>query len=341
MKKSLALLLIVGMSFIFSSCGTSDDNTLVVSTWAFGADSIEELWVKPFEEKTGVDVILDTGGTGERFSKVQSNPNHGVDIMFTSQYYEALGQKDGLWKEIDSSKLSNLDKLYDSAKAPNGANYGPAYTYNRLSIVYNPNLISEVDSMDDVLNNDEINAITIPTIQDTHGPSLLQEIANTIDVDLYTQEGEDAVFKEVEKLSKKVVKPYTSSTDVINLMKSEEAQLALVPEYYFNSIQEVVPDVKWVDPKEGAVLNFNTIDITATTEKEDLAYEFIDFIISTPIQSDVADAQLDPPVNKEVQLEEYIKGIPFTSIDEFETVNYTEAVNNMKDWENRWNEIFG
>ncbi|WOO88347.1 extracellular solute-binding protein [Mollicutes bacterium LVI A0078] len=340
MKKLISLL--ASFVLVLAGCGSSsDDNTLVISTWDFNVDLMEETWIQPFEEETGIDVVLDTGSTGERYSKVESNPNHGVDIMFTSQYYESKGQEAGLWADFDSSKLENYDKLYTNAQAPNGEAGGPAYTYNRLAIVYNADSVDgELSSWADIVNNDSIEKITIPNITDTHGPSLLYAIADTLGVDLFTPEGEDAVFAELEDLKSIVTKPYTSSTDVINMMQSGEAQVALVPEYYFDSIKEVVPGATWVDPTEGAVLNFNTIDITAASEKQDMAYQFIDYMLSTEVQANVAAAHLDPPVNSEVQLDTYIDGIPFESVDSFDSIDYTQVIEHMDDWQVRYNEIY-
>ncbi len=340
MKKLISVITV--LMLVLVGCGSSnDDNTLVISTWDFNVDLMEETWIKPFEEQTGIDIVLDTGSTGERYSKVESNPNHGIDIMFTSQYYESRGQEAGLWKDFDFSRLENGDKLYENAKAPNGSSGGPAYTYNRLAIVYNADLVEgEITSWNDITTNDSIEKITIPNITDSHGPSLLYAIADTLEVDLFTPEGEDAVFTALENLKPIVTKPYTSSTDVINMMQSGEAQLALVPEYYFDSIKEVVPNAKWVDPKEGAVVNFNTIDITASSEKEDLAYEFIDYMLSTEVQTTVANAHLDPPVNSEVELDTYIEGIPFAPVDSFDAIDYTKVIEKMDDWQVRFNEIY-
>lgn len=341
MKVKNILLLFVGV-ILLTACGKQDDDkTLVISTWDFNVDLMEEVWVKPFEEKTGIDIVLDTGSTGERYSKVEANPNSGVDVMFTSQYYDSKGQAADLWQEFDHSKLTNEDKLYKNAQAPNGAKSGPAYTYNRMAIVYDgDNVSGDVTSWKDIMENDSIKNITIPNITDTHGPSLLYAIAQTLGVDLFTPEGEDAVFATLEKLQDKVVKPYSSSTDVINMMQSGEVQAALVPEYHYNSIKEVVPGAKWVDPAEGSVLNFNTIEILKSSEKADLAYEFIDYIISTEVQQKIAEAQLDAPVNQEVKLDEYIKGIPFTPIDKFQSIDYTKVNEHMADWQVRWNEIY-
>ncbi len=333
----ISVLLIGGLTL----SGCSNKEELVVSTWAFGVDQMEETWVKPFEEEYGVDVVLDTGGTGERYSKLESNPNSDVDVFITSQDYDYKGQKAGLWQDFDDSKLTNYDDLYDSAKNPNGEKTGPAYTYNRLAIVYNPELVEgDVSSFKEILEREDITSIAIPDIIDTQGPSFLQLMANTLGVDLYSKEGSDKVFKEIEKLSDKVVKNYISSTDVITMMETKEAQVALVPEYYYKSIQEVVPDAKWVDPKEGAVMNFNTMEITKNTDNPELAYKFIDFMISQDIQTNVANAQMDAPVNKEADVDSFIEGIPFTNLDEFETIDYSKMSENMDAFTKRWYEIF-
>lgn len=338
--KKIALIITMTLG-LFSFTGCDKKEELVVSTWAFGVDKMEENWVKPFEEEYGVDIVLDTGGTGERYAKLESNPNSDVDVFITSQDYENKGKEAGLWKDFDDSKLENYDELYDSAKNPNGENTGPAYTYNRLALVYNKDLVNfDINSIEDIIDNDEITSIAIPDIIDTQGPSFLQLIANTLGEDLYSEEGKNKVFETIDKLSNKVVKNYISSTDVITMMENKEAQLALIPEYYYKSVKEVIPNATWVDPKEGSVMNFNTMEITKNTDKEDLAYKFIDFMISKKIQTDVANAQMDAPVNKTVDIDSFIEGIPFTPIDAFKTIDYRQMSNNMEDFTKRWYEIF-
>ncbi len=337
-KLSIFGILVVG---VLTLSGCSNKEQLVVSTWAFGVDSMEENWVKPFEKEYGVDIVLDTGGTGERYAKLESNPNSDVDVFITSQDYDHKGQKADLWQEFDDSKLTNYNDLYDSAKNPNGKNTGPAYTYNRLAIVYNPELVDgDISSFKELLDRDDITSLAIPDIIDTQGPSFLQLMANTLGVDLYSKEGSDQVFKEVEKLSNKVVKNYISSTDVITMMETKEAQVALVPEYYYRNIQEVVPSAKWVDPSEGAVMNFNTMEITKNCDNPELAYQFIDFMISKKIQTDVANAQMDAPVNKTADIDSFIEGIPFSSLDNFKTIDYAKMSDNIDDFTNRWYKIF-
>ncbi len=338
MKK---LVFVLGLTIItLSGCSSSNDNTLVVSTWDFNLDEVQEIWIDPFEEATGIEVVLDTGGTGERYSRISTNPNNDVDVVFMSQAYAEEGKEAGLWLDFDQSQLANYDELYDVAKTPNGENAGPAYTYNRLGIVYNPNLVGEINSWKDIAENDDITAITIPTIADSHGPSLIYAVADVMGVDPYAEEGYNKVFEELEALQPKIVKPFTSSTDVITMMQSSEVQVALVPEYYYASIKEVLPEAKWVDPTEGAVLNMNTINITANSDNVDEAYQFIDYMISSDLQQRSAEAQLDAPVNKEVELDSYIEGVPFTPIDEFDVVDYSKVVDLLDIWTDKWNSIF-
>ncbi len=65
---------------------------------------------------------------------VESPEDYDVVIigdMFVDQLREA-----GVLETFDSSKLSNISGIYENARAPMGEGYGPAYTFNRLGIVY-------------------------------------------------------------------------------------------------------------------------------------------------------------------------------------------------------------
>lgn len=87
MKKQWKLL--VGallLTTVMTGCsGKSEDESskkqLVVSTWGLS----QEVWEKevkvPFEEKFDCELVLEVGGTNERYTKLANNPNAAVDIM--------------------------------------------------------------------------------------------------------------------------------------------------------------------------------------------------------------------------------------------------------------------
>ena len=141
MKKQWKLL--VGallLTTVMTGCsGKSEDESskkqLVVSTWGLS----QEVWEKevkvPFEEKFDCELVLEVGGTNERYTKLANNPNAAVDIMELSQSAAANGYDAGLFEKIDYSKIPNAEFLIDPAKQLAESGAGAAYVIN-LSLIH-------------------------------------------------------------------------------------------------------------------------------------------------------------------------------------------------------------
>jgi len=88
---------------------------------------------------------------------VESPEDYDVVIigdMFVDQLREA-----GVLETFDSSKLSNISGIYENARAPMGEGYGPAYTFNRLGIVYDSAFCDvEIKSIADLWNPEHCRA---------------------------------------------------------------------------------------------------------------------------------------------------------------------------------------
>src|SRR3954469_11124480 len=110
MKKKLGLVsLTLVTASILAACGGGSDKsegkepkTLVISTFGLEEDKMQEDVFKPFEEKYNVDIVLETGTSSERLTKLKSNPNSTVDVIELSQSNAADGVSAGLFEKIDS-----------------------------------------------------------------------------------------------------------------------------------------------------------------------------------------------------------------------------------------------
>ena len=103
---------------------------LTVSTFSFNAELLQKNVYDPFMEATGCELIVEGGKNAERVTKIKEAPG-SYDVVIIGDAFVADLIEEGLVESLDSSHLTNLDALYDNAKAPFGAEYGPAYTFNR------------------------------------------------------------------------------------------------------------------------------------------------------------------------------------------------------------------
>ena len=248
----------------------------------------------------------------------------------------------GLIDTIDSTKLTNLDGLYDVAKAPFGEEYGPAYTFNRLGIVYDKSTCPiEIKSWADLWNPELEGSIAIPDITTTTGPLFYYSVAEM--ENLTPGKDDDAIFAKMEELKPNVMKTYTSANDTITMLNQGEISVAVLLDYSYTSAKSASEDYVWVDPTEGSYSGFNTINIIKGTKNKELAEAFVNFYISKEVQEAEALDGVDAPVRKDVELTEE-QAANFTygeeMINSLQIPDWAVINENKADWTNRWNELF-
>lgn len=349
MKKLLSLLLLSVLTFALAACtsngnGDTDGDSaaekpskLVISTWGFSEDFFREEVYKPFEEKHNVEIVLDTGNNADRLNKVRQG-NSDVDVIFLSDYYAQQGISDDLFEIIDRSKITNIEKIYETAKAPLGEDYGPAYTIAQFGIAYNPDEVkTPITGWKDLWNKELEGKITIPGITSTSGPMFLDAASK---VSGSQEFNEDQAFTQMKKLMPNVVKEYGQTSEFVNMFSQGEIAAGPIMEMYFASLQEAVPNAKFVSPEEGGYAVMNTVNIVKGSDQKEMAEEFINHILSTEVQEKSAKAKVDSPVNTDVKLsEEDAKGLTYGEdvINSLTVLNMEYVNKNSKAWIDRWN----
>ncbi|MCM3694330.1 ABC transporter substrate-binding protein [Neobacillus niacini] len=346
MKKKLGLVsLTLVTASILAACGGGDKDaseekqTLIISTFGLEEDKMQEDVFKPFEEKYNVDIVLETGTSSERLTKLKSNPNSTVDVIELSQSNAADGVSADLFEKIDSSKAPNMDNLIDSAKELAADGSGPAYTLNSIGIVYNKKT-TEIKEWDDLWDSSLKGKISIPDITTTFGPAMVYLASSHKDVELTTDNGK-AAFEGITDLAPNVVKTYSKSSDLANMFQSGEITAAVVGDFAVPLITESNPDVAYVVPESGTYANFNTININKNSKNKDLAYKYIDWRLSQEVQEKTAGSLNEAPTNKNVVLdEETAKNKTYGDVAQ--RTNKVDSIfvnKNLESWINQWNRI--
>ena len=325
-----------------STGGSADgQKELVISTWGFSEDFLQESVFQPFEKEHNVKIVLETGNNAERLNKIRQGSTN-VDLIYLSDYYAQQAIDDDLLEPIDRTQLTNLDQIYDIAKAPNGEKYGPAYTVAQLGIAYNPELVSgEVTSWSDLWKPEFANNLTMPAITATAGPMMIDAASRVAGNKEFN---EDAAFTQLKKLDPSVVKYYSQTSEYVNMIGQEEIAGGPIMEMYFKDIQAAVPGAKFVTPSEGAYAVINTVNIVKGSDNKELAEEFIDWQLSKDVQEKSAKAKVDSPVNKDVVLtDEEAQGITYGAdiIENLRKLDMEFVNKSMPVWTDRWNREIG
>lgn len=324
-----------------SDTASSADNSgeLIVSTFALSEDVIKRDVLDPFSEENDVEITYEVGNSSERFTKLQNNPNSTIDVIELSQANAATGVAEGLFEELDETKVPNLAKLVDGAKDAI-ATSGAPYTMNSIGIIYNEEAAGmTIDEWSDLWDPSLAGKISIPDITTTFGPAMLHVASDYKGVDITTDAGA-AGFEALTELKPNIIKTYSKSSDLANLFQSGEIVAAVVGDFAFPIISEANPDVQFLVPESGTYANFNTLNVVASSDNKEAAYAFINWKLSQELQTTTAASLNEAPTNVEVELdEETARNKTYGDVAQrAKAVDFTFVNENLADWINQWNE---
>ncbi|MEM7693010.1 MAG: ABC transporter substrate-binding protein [Pseudomonadota bacterium] len=294
-----AALLAVGLQ----APAAAADRTLTISVYGFAQDAFKELVYTPFEAQCDCTLVVETGNSVERLAKMEANQADPVIDMAVLSTHDALSaSRKGLLQPIDVTKLSNYEKLYDIAKDPLGDMMGVGYTFYATSIVYRTDKVT-VESWADLLSPELAGNVALPDITTNQGPPALFMLGKALgDDDTALAAPMAAVGEKVDD----IVTFYVRSSQLAQLMRQEEIWAAPVGRFAWGRFKDNGLPMAWATPTEGQTGGMNVMVMTKGNGNEDLALEFMDFWISTPIQTALAEALVDSPANAEVTVSDEI-----------------------------------
>lgn len=337
---SLALAALLGTAAAVPATA-QEKKTLTISMWGFNGDKLEAFLFKPFKEKYGVDIVLETGNAGDRLNKVKIRGG-GVDLIYLSDVFSETGLTDKVFEKIDPAKVPNLKDIYPIAQAPQGEGYGPAYTIGRYGIVYDSAKVKPVTTWADLWRDDLKKKISLPGFNTTAGPLIALVAAERKKVDPY-KEAEKA-FSSLAEIKPNLVKTYNTGSELVNLFSTGEVSVASVQDFVFPQLKAAVPTAVWADLGDGAFSTFNTVNVVVGTKNKDLALAFINHHLSAEVQKALAVAGTDAPANRTVELTP-AEAAPWTygeaTIKTLRRIDYAKVNAAKPDWQDRWNDIFG
>lgn len=347
MKKIVKGILAGAMAVSLCACSSGNDSSeekvLVVSSFNLAEDTTARDVFEPFEKEFNCKVTKELDVVSTRLQKLQANPeNSNIDVIELSQVTATQGIQAGLFQEIDYSKIPNIENQIASAQALN-TGYGPAYTGNAMGIIYDKEALGfELTSWADLWKAELEGKIAIPTFSNTFGPAFVNIASDYKGVNVADDQG-DAAFEALAELKPNVVKTYSKSADVANMMSSGEIDVAVIGDYAFNTVNKAREGLTFFFP-EGTYASFNTINITKNCKNVELAYEWINYRLSEEVENRTASLENnglgEVPVNKNVQVaagtnvERTFNAIQAGA----KAVDYDVVLPLMDTWSTRWNQ---
>lgn len=338
MKSLIASVALLALSPLAAA---AQDRTLTISVYAFAQDDFKTIVYDPFETKCGCKLVVETGNSVERIAKMEANKaNPVIDMAVVSMADALSASRKDLVDKIDTSKLTNFGKLYDVAKDPNGDGMSVGYTFYATSIAYRSDKM-KIESWADLLKPEYVGHVAFPNVTTNQGPPALFMLGKAIGKDTPDLKGAIAAVGEKKD---DIVTFYEKSSQLVQLMQQEEIWAAPIGRFSWAGFTKLDVPVAWATPKEGQTGGMNVMVLAKGSKNQDLALQFMDFWLSTDIQTKLAEKLVDSPANKEVKLSEAAANNLTYGEDTAKSLKLIPsavALDNRDAWLKEWNSTVG
>lgn len=276
--------------FIFMSLVLTlfaNEKVLYVYNWSeYMPDSV----LKNFTKETGIKVKYSTYDSNEAmYAKIKTIGSSSYDVIVPSTYYVNKMSKENLLVKLDKSKLpnyKNLDKKLLSRPFDPNNDYSIPYVWGSTGISYNANLISEkIDSWKNLWSPEYKNSILLnDDMREVFGIAL--KILGYSSNSTNPKEIEEA-YNKLKELLPNVKMFYSESQKQVYL--NEEVKLGM----NFNGegfmANEENEAIKYIYPKEGALLWIDSLVIPKGAKNIDNALAFINYLLKPEVSKIISE----------------------------------------------------
>src|SRR5574344_34555 len=294
-----------------SSCAKKDDKTLYLYNWTYYTP--DEV-LKDFEKEFGVTVKVDSYASNEEmYAKIKAGAK-GYDIVVPSQDYASIMINQGMFRELDQSKMTN--KKYINPVVLQKATYDPdmkycmPYYFGAAGIAVNKQKVTDYQKSWNIFARKDLKGhmSMLDDMREVIGDALAYQGHSVNSLD-------DAELSTAKELIINDWKPNLVKFDAEGFGKSFASGDFWVCQGYAEVVYGEVPEDKQADmidffiPPEGGPSYLDSMCILKDAPHYELANEFINFIQRPEIYAQFLDAFHFPCfVNTEAQ--KYTKAKP-------------------------------
>ena len=335
-------LVLIGLAALGSDTAVrAQSRELVVSAWG---DPYEAGWRKSlipsFERKYGVKVVWAPSISSQTVARIRAqkdNPQIDVAMLDDGPHRQLVALE--LVDRIDRSKLPNAEHLFDLAFEPSDRGIG--FALNGTGLYYNTKAFAErgwapPTSWLDLYRPELSGKVSVHNIANTNGLCVLLALNRIAGG---TEANVDPGFAKLKELVPHVVTFDKFGETPTLIQQSQTVIGSWTVDRVANLAASGVP-VKFVYPREGFFGYKEVITIVKGRPNQDLAYKFVDMVLSKEEQENTAKFVGLGPLNRLAKLDaETAARVIYGSesvakmvIPDWEVVNANRAA-----WSERWN----
>ncbi len=278
--------------------------TLSVLVWEGYADP---LFVREFEEKHHCKVSASyMGSSDELLAKLKGGSASNYDVISPSSDIATTVVKSGLAVPLDIAKIPSYNQLSPKLTSLplvkiDSKVFGVPFTWGPNPLLYDTTVFREPPSSWTVFWDaryrekisawDELSTVYMAAQilgYDKPDPSRLYNLSD---------EELENVKKKLLELKPNIRKFWSTGGELINLFENHEVVAAMGWPLMTNQLRKRNFPVGETIPKENTTGWIDHLMITAASERKDLAYEFLEYMIEAKTQKSVADVTGYVPAN--------------------------------------------
>lgn len=282
---------------VLATTGAAQADTLRLLTW--GGYAPEEV-VKMFEEQTGNTVEVTLSNNEEMIAKLRATGGGGFDLVQPSQDRIAGPQAEfGIYKPIDLSKIDTslfIPSMLEATKGNttvNGEVYAVPDVWGTSGLVVDTTKAPNVKDYTDLCAADVAGKVSYRLKRPT-----LIGFAFSMGLDPFAAYGDEAAYTAiVDQVEAKLiackpnVKTYWGGGDeLLNLMRSGEVVASMAWDTGGWKLNADNADITFVAPTSGALGWIDTFALPAKGKADDVAYQWINFVMQPKIAAMVTAA---------------------------------------------------
>jgi iron(III) transport system substrate-binding protein len=270
------------LAAVAAGCGGGSDDPLTVYSGR------EEELVAPlfemFTEETGIDVEVRYGDSAELAATIAEEGGNSPADVFFAQDPGSLGSVEAELAELPQETLERVEPGFRDAEDRWTGTSGRSRVF-----AYNTDALAEDEVPDSVFD------LTDSKWKNRIGIAPTNASFQAFVTAMRLSAGEDAARQWLLDLRENEPKEYESNTPIVEAVAADEIDLGLVNHYYLYLVKEEQPDAPIAnhfleagDP--GALVSVAGAGVLSSTDQQDDAERFVEFLLSEAGQRFYVDA---------------------------------------------------
>jgi spermidine/putrescine-binding protein len=309
----------------------AQEKTITVLIWGTTWQTAAQKLAVAFTQKTGIKVEAATQTTsGEGLTKLQAmKARPSIDVWFTTDSVAERAVKDtDLFAAMPTASMPAWGEVPAIAKRER---WVAAYAYP-VGIVYRPDLLPQPPTKwEDLWGAAYKGKLGLPAPSSYQARMIL--IASLLAGG--SIDNVDPGFEKLKALKDNVVFYYTSDAQARRALAQGEVSVLVGPVQALRQVRDQGAQVKMISPKPAPMM-FDTMTLVKAG-KEDLAAQYINFMIGREAQDQIANVLQAGPINQNIPAPEIIRDAMPKPGDEV-TFDEDKVNRNIAAWTEKFNQ---